>query len=1106
MVAVTPPKSRPTTTDRVITLLQKTNKPRSKKGIDVEALKGIGVGLTTDIPGGIVDLASMLGGPPVPDATSLNPYERFLADTGEKPVYTDALKKLQESIGSDALAQKVYGISDETLSDPVFQQGRLAAIPAGGVAGLAATSARLAKNLKKIADRVAEGVETTLGFTSADRGLQAQGLLTDASDDAAQANELASAAIADAEIRTTSDPEVTDVIEQDGVFIPEGGIAQTQPGQQALVPVGTPGQLALREDANPMFERKENITDIIDVPKAQELVYASQDQNFGSIVSYSPIRKQLYLSKNKTERKSGAEFIALLDQVPDSEKDFVMSGLRDYLLSNKNRLFTNAELLDIHNKYVPELRVKTVIGPYNMVPHSDSQQMIDVTSGGQVEYEGQLDNRGVMLFTNPKGFGGAFGDVPLAGRRSHDYYNLGKISHDSRFVGSGALASEAPKYTVPTGYLGHSRFDIIQDPRYPVESGRSIMLNVETQFPLAGGYDGYRSGKPLHDPGEQGGKTTTVKKLEDGRKIMSISMMEALDKINENMTEPLKKNMDAVAFMNSAKKRKLRDYALGFTNATKHKHVDAEDFSFDENGDFLFSTVQNNYRRRDLNFEDYKKSAFKRIGQANQELNALQNETNVLKNVLERVGDTAFNDYLRLLQNGEEQAAGDKLKQIFMMYRDELKIPSDNLNTTDPLLQKDEFIEKIANLTNKYNLLPNAESLDVDKIKEILRSRMFELNNEIKQARISDLLTDEVMRKLNTENQTYGDVSISELISFLPTVRPESATDIASVPGRIEFSHIILQNLDDDTIKKIVDEKLLLPEGAVDESSYTFEISARGPQQERVPKKINLKDIQNVDGFKKMIDDAVEGQKFSGLWSDAIDENLYSKKVIPYNHMISNFSNLEDLNRIKAYQKHIYNVLEDKQVEIDFDRYNQSIEKAKESLDDETKKAVEDIINLQNADELDVLQGDFTYSSPFGERKGAQQAYEYFPKVFMKEAYKKGMGGVIFPDRKIQQAVHSLDQNAAKNIYGDSTNPRNPKGIHKGLELIKKEFSNFEYEIIDNNHRLGKIGGKPMSGFFVDFEKNSDFFANNFGEDKLIRRAKGGLIHLGIGEMAREML
>ena len=139
----------------------------------------------------------MLGGPPVPDATSLNPYERFLADTGEKPVYTDALKKLQESIGSDALAQKVYGISDETLSDPVFQQGRLAAIPAGGVAGLAATSARLAKNLKKIADRVAEGVETTLGFTSADRGLQAQGLLTDASDDAAQANELASAAIAE---------------------------------------------------------------------------------------------------------------------------------------------------------------------------------------------------------------------------------------------------------------------------------------------------------------------------------------------------------------------------------------------------------------------------------------------------------------------------------------------------------------------------------------------------------------------------------------------------------------------------------------------------------------------------------------------------------------------------------------------------------------------------------------------------------------------------------------------------------------------------------------------------------------------------------------------
>ena len=856
-----------------------------------------------------------------------------------------------------------------------------------------------------------------------------------------------------------------------------------------------------------MFERKENTTDIIDVPKAQELVYASQDQNFGSIVSYSPIRKQLHLSKNKTERKSGAEFIALLDQVPDSEKDFVMSGLRDYLLSNKNRLFTNAELLDIHNKYVPELRVKTVIGPYNMVPHSESQQIIDVTSGGQVEYEGQLDNRGVMLFTNPKGFGGAFGDVPLAGRRSHDYYNLGQISHDSRFVGGGALASEAPKYTVPTGYLGHSRFDIIQDPRYPVESGRSIMLNVETQFPLAGGHDGYRSGKPLHDPGEQGGKTTTVKELDDGRKIMSISMMEALDKINENMTEPLKKNMEAVAFMNSSKKRKLSHYASPFITAAKHSSGDAENFSFDENGDLLFA-------RPDLNFGDYKQNAFGRIGRANQELNALQNETNVLKNVLERVGDTAFNDYLRLLQNGEEQAAGDKLKQIFMMYRDELKIPSDNLNTTDPLLQKDEFIEKIAKSINKNRIFTNmgspinAESLDVDKIKEILRSRMFELNNEIKQARISDLLTDEVMRKLNTENQTYNGVSISELISFLPTVRPESATAIASVPGRIEFSNIILQNLDDDTIKKIVDEKLLLPEGAVDESSYTFEISARGPQQERVMKEINLKDIQNVDGFKKMIDDAVEGQKFSGLWYEAVDHKLSmnNPSIIPYNHMISIFSNLEDLNRIKAYQKHIHNVLEDKQVDIDLDRYNQAKQKAKESLDDETKKAVENIINLQNADELDVLQGDFTYSSPFGERKGAQQAYEYFPKVFMKEAYKKGMGGVIFPDRKIQQAVHSLDQNAAKNIYGDSTNPRNPKGIHKGLELIKKEFPDFEYEIIDTNHPLETIGGKPMSGFFVDFEKNSDFFVNNFGEDKLIRRAKGGLIHLGIGKMAREML
>ena len=188
-----------------------------------------------------------------------------------------------------------------------------------------------------------------------------------------------------------------------------------------------------------------------------------------------------------------------------------------------------------------------------------------------------------------------------------------------------------------------------------------------------------------------------------------------------------------------------------------------------------------------------------------------------------------------------------------------------------------------------------------------------------------------------------------------------------------------------------MDEKLLLPEGAVDESSYTFEISARGPQQERVMKEINLKDIQNVDGFKKMIDDAVEGQKFSGLWYEAVDHKLSmnNPSIIPYNHMISIFSNLEDLNRIKAYQKHIHNVLEDKQVDIDLDRYNQAKQKAKESLDDETKKAVEDIINLQNADELDVLQGDFTYSSPFGERKGAQQAYEYFPKVFMKEAYKK---------------------------------------------------------------------------------------------------------------------
>ena len=109
--------------------------PKQKKGVDTKALKGIGVGLTTDIPGGIVDVSRMvadLPGPKLPGVASL------ISGLGQLGQF------LPENF-SDYLAKKVYGVEEETLKDPAFQQGRLAAIAVGGPAGLAARSSQAAR-------------------------------------------------------------------------------------------------------------------------------------------------------------------------------------------------------------------------------------------------------------------------------------------------------------------------------------------------------------------------------------------------------------------------------------------------------------------------------------------------------------------------------------------------------------------------------------------------------------------------------------------------------------------------------------------------------------------------------------------------------------------------------------------------------------------------------------------------------------------------------------------------------------------------------------------------------------------------------------------------
>ena len=136
---------------------------------------------------------------------------------------------------------------------------------------------------------------------------------------------------------------------------------------------------------------------------------------------------------------------------------------------------------------------------------------------------------------------------------------------------------------------------------------------------------------------------------------------------------------------------------------------------------------------------------------------------------------------------------------------------------------------------------------------------------------------------------------------------------------------------------------------------------------------------------------------------------------------------------------------------------------------------------------------------------------EYMPRLIIQEMVKRGeVDELIFPnfeDLMMTGGRSSFSRDPAKLAGFKNTYD---KGVKKGLNKIKAEHPEFNFEIVDNYELTpGKVLDHPVIKINL-----RDPAVRAIFEGRLIRRAKGGavdlrprkMIHSGIGAMAREVM
>jgi len=136
---------------------------------------------------------------------------------------------------------------------------------------------------------------------------------------------------------------------------------------------------------------------------------------------------------------------------------------------------------------------------------------------------------------------------------------------------------------------------------------------------------------------------------------------------------------------------------------------------------------------------------------------------------------------------------------------------------------------------------------------------------------------------------------------------------------------------------------------------------------------------------------------------------------------------------------------------------------------------------------------------------------EYMPRLIIQEMIKRGeVDELIFPNFQDLMAVggrSSFGYDPAKLAGFKNTYD---KGVKKGLNKIKAENPDFNFEVVDNYELTpGKVLDHPVIKINLRDPAIRAIF-----EGRLIRRAKGGevdlrprkMIHSGIGAMAREVM
>ena len=144
---------------------------------------------------------------------------------------------------------------------------------------------------------------------------------------------------------------------------------------------------------------------------------------------------------------------------------------------------------------------------------------------------------------------------------------------------------------------------------------------------------------------------------------------------------------------------------------------------------------------------------------------------------------------------------------------------------------------------------------------------------------------------------------------------------------------------------------------------------------------------------------------------------------------------------------------------------------------------------------------------------------EYMPRLIIQEMVKRGeVDELVFPN--YEDLLETVDGGRRSFTYDPAKlagfKNTYEKGVKKGLNKIKAEHPEFNFEIVDNYELSSSVGQTPGKVFTKPAIKINlrDPAIRAIFEGRLIRRAKGGavdlrprkMIHSGIGAMAREVM